>query len=79
MEPLDSPARQVRAAGGDCTVPPLDVSDAVSVAAAERQMGSIDILINNAGIAGGESALTLDEAGWDRIIDTNLKGMFLMA
>lgn len=39
--------------------------------------GAFDILINNAGING--AALDLDEEAWDRVIDTNLKGAFVLA
>jgi 2-deoxy-D-gluconate 3-dehydrogenase len=41
--------------------------------------GSIDILINNAGVAAFGPTLELTEAEWDRVIDTNLKGSFLCA
>lgn len=38
----------------------------------------VDILVNNAGIAGKTAPLSqLDEADWDRVIDVNLKGVFL--
>jgi NAD(P)-dependent dehydrogenase (short-subunit alcohol dehydrogenase family) len=41
-------------------------------------LNQIDILINNAGIAGKTAPLTeLEEADWDRVIDLNLKGVFL--
>ena len=41
-------------------------------------LNQIDILVNNAGIAGKTAPLTqLDEADWDRVIDVNLKGVFL--
>ncbi len=38
-----------------------------------------DILINNAGISGAGRAADLSEADWDAVIDTNLKGVFLVA
>jgi 3-oxoacyl-[acyl-carrier protein] reductase len=41
--------------------------------------GGIDILINNAGIAGSASTLDLSEAAWDRVLAVNLKGTFLCA
>ena len=41
-------------------------------------LNQIDILVNNAGIAGKTAPLTeLEEADWDRVIDLNLKGVFL--
>jgi NAD(P)-dependent dehydrogenase (short-subunit alcohol dehydrogenase family) len=42
-------------------------------------LGSLDILINNSGIAPTAAAIDLDEAEWDRCLDTNLKGAWLMA
>jgi NAD(P)-dependent dehydrogenase (short-subunit alcohol dehydrogenase family) len=40
--------------------------------------GRLDILVNNAGIGGPGKALSeTDEAEWDRVIDTNLKGCYL--
>jgi gluconate 5-dehydrogenase len=39
-------------------------------------MGRIDILINNAGTNLRKPALDFDEAEWDRVLDTNLKGTF---
>ena len=41
--------------------------------------GSVDILVNCAGIVGLESAEILDEATWDRTMDINLKASFMMA
>jgi NAD(P)-dependent dehydrogenase (short-subunit alcohol dehydrogenase family) len=39
-------------------------------------LGGLDILVNNAGSGGGGPVEDLDEALWDRVIDTNLKGTF---
>lgn len=44
----------------------------------ERELGAIDILINNAGVGVFGSALTLTESDWDTVLDTNLKAVFLM-
>jgi NAD(P)-dependent dehydrogenase (short-subunit alcohol dehydrogenase family) len=48
------------------------------VATAETELGPISILVNSAGIAGNGPSLDLEEADWDRVIDTNLKGTWLM-
>ena len=45
----------------------------------ELELGGIDILVNNAGILLFEPFLTMSEANWDRVIDINLKGQFLVA
>ena len=42
-----------------------------------RQFPRLDILVNNAGVQTWKSLLELEEAEWDRVIDTNLKGCFL--
>ncbi len=61
----------------------LDVTDQHSVrecvTAAETELGPISILINNAGVATTGEALKLSEADWDSVIETNLKGAWLMA
>jgi NAD(P)-dependent dehydrogenase (short-subunit alcohol dehydrogenase family) len=51
--------------------------DAV-VGAARTRLGRIDILINNAGIAWDEPFLEITPDHWDQIINTNLRGMFLV-
>ncbi len=69
--------------GGTALALALDVTDAAAVrdaagAVAER-FGRLDILVNNAGIATTAPALDLAEAEWDAVVDTNLKGAFLVA
>ncbi|MGZ5296721.1 MAG: SDR family NAD(P)-dependent oxidoreductase [Actinomycetota bacterium] len=49
------------------------------VADAEHELGSIDVLINNAGIAHKDAFLEMTVAEWDRILRVNLRGMFLVA
>lgn len=44
-----------------------------------KHFGSIDVLVNNAGIIALGSLCELDEDAWDRVIDVNLKGTFLCA
>jgi len=61
----------------------LDVTDAQSVAEAvriaEEELGPISILVNNAGVPSGGKVLEMEEAEWDSVLDTNLKGAWLMA
>ena len=45
----------------------------------EAEYGPVDILVNNAGIETRQSVLTFDEATYNRIMDTNLKGAFFCA
>jgi 3-oxoacyl-[acyl-carrier protein] reductase len=49
------------------------------VADAERALGTIDVLVNNAGIFPRTPFLELTEEGWDAVIDTNLKATFVCA
>ena len=44
---------------------------------ASKHFGKIDILVNNAGAAGAVPVVELTEDNWDRIVDTNLKGVYL--
>ena len=61
----------------------LDVSDPASVeralAEVAEQLGPATIVINNSGVTATRSALDLDPDEWDRIMDTNLKGAWLVA
>jgi len=61
----------------------LDVADGASVEAGIRDviagLGGVDILVNNAGIADTRAWLDTDEARFDAVLDTNLKGAFLVA
>src|SRR5262245_9275607 len=76
-------AEDVRAAGRRCRLVQGDVSRARDVAAlvdaAERDMGPVDVLVNNAGIFPRSTFLDLAEAEWDRVHGVNLKGSFLAA
>lgn len=51
----------------------------VMVSQAVSEMGKIDILVNNAGVLSFMPFLTITEEEWDRVMDINLKGQFLVA
>lgn len=76
---LETLAGEIRGAGGQCRTLELDVSSEASIAAAAPALEDVDILVNNAGIARGATALRLGADAWDDVLDTNLKGVFLMA
>ncbi len=72
---------KLRAAGADAFGVPLDVTDAGSVAAAvqlvEERAGRLDVLVNNAGVAGGrpEEPTTIDLGTVRRLLETNVLGV----
>jgi len=59
-----------------------NVSDAgqveTAVAAVEKDFGQIDILVNNAGTTRDNLLFRISEEDWSTVLDTNLKGAFLM-
>jgi NADP-dependent 3-hydroxy acid dehydrogenase YdfG len=79
VERLEALAGELRAAhGSDVRVAGVDVRDraAVSAAAADLTSAVPDILVNNAGLAAGMDPLPSgDPDDWERMIDTNLKGL----
>jgi NAD(P)-dependent dehydrogenase (short-subunit alcohol dehydrogenase family) len=60
----------------------LDVCDEAAVAdlvaQIAREHGRLDAVVNAAGVAGGGPVHLLDAAAWDRVLDVNLKGTFLV-
>ena len=59
-----------------------DVGDAAHVetvvASVEREVGPIDILVNNAGTRRDNLLFRISDEDWDAVLETNLKGAFLM-
>ncbi len=59
-----------------------DVSDAAqaetTLGAVDKALGPVDILVNNAGITRDNLLFRIAEDDWDQVLDTNLKGAFLM-
>lgn len=80
VDALETACKSIRRDGGAAHPVALDVCDASRV---REILGSLDpaadILVNNAGLSGAGMALELAEAEWDRVLDTNLKGAFLVA
>jgi L-rhamnose 1-dehydrogenase len=73
--------RLIEAAGGQAAFVSTDVSDRrqvqAMVDAVVEQWGTIDILVNDAGICPFEEFLEMSEDLWDRVLAVNLKGYFL--
>ena len=80
---LEETFGRIAAGGGAARTFALDVRDTKACAevmeAAAEALGGIDILINNAGYEEIRPALDVDEALWERIVSTNLKGAFFCA
>ena len=83
IEALQELVAEISAFDGRAIAVQLDVTQSQSVRncidAAETELGALSIVVNNAGVAGREDALETDEADWDRVLDTNLKGVWLVA
>jgi NAD(P)-dependent dehydrogenase (short-subunit alcohol dehydrogenase family) len=82
-EALAEVAAEITAAGGTAAVVAADVTSAAGVAGMIEQaveaLGPLTIVVNNAGIARPGAALELDEESWDAVVDTNLRGAWLVA
>ncbi|HET9445966.1 MAG TPA: glucose 1-dehydrogenase [Steroidobacteraceae bacterium] len=83
LEALRSLAQEIRSAGGIAAVAQLDVADVASISAAvdaiERELGRIDVLVNNSGTSIVKPTLEYTEPDWDAVVDVNLKGAFFVA
>ena len=82
QENSEKVAAEIRAHGRQAWAHAVDVSDAVAVnAAAEKilaEAGKVDILVNNAGVTRDGLLMRMSDADWDTVLNTNLKGAFLV-
>ena len=80
---LDQSADEIRNANGEAIAVTADITKPADTKAAveqvEQRFGKLDILVNNAGALSVSTIETVSEDEWDRIINTNLKGPFLMS
>jgi len=80
---LESARDELRAAGARVEIFRMDVLDPAGIQAAVdaalAAFGRIDILVNDAGVNVRKPVLELSPEEWDRVIDTNLRGYFLVA
>src|SRR5262249_50036841 len=82
-ESLDASRERVGGAGGRAVSVLCDVADQASVEAmvadVARQLGGIDVLVNNAAIYPRRAWTEIAKEEWDRVLGTNLTGYFLCA
>ena len=83
IDRLETTVKEIERCGGCGVAIQVDVTDGKSVKrcveTTENVVGPISILVNNAGIAVTKPMLEHTEEDWDSVLDTNLKGVWLMA
>ena len=81
QEKLEQVADEIRAVGGSATAVPTDVTVEEQVVNlfdhVSAELGSVDVLVNNAGISVGGPTHELSLEIWQKVIDINLTGAFL--
>lgn len=82
-EVCDATASKLQATyGGECVSIPADLSTIAGiqhvVAEIAKNESQLDILVNNAGATWGDSIDEFPEAGWDKVMNTNVKGIFFL-
>ncbi len=79
---LEDTADGARRAGAKALAVALDAADAASVAAAveraQRELGPVDVVVNNAGIAESAPFARTDPPMWERHFDVNVRGPYLV-
>jgi len=83
IERLKTLRAEIEAEGGDAHFVGLDVTDPASIRAAvahaETEMGAIDILVNNSGVASTQRLLDVSPDDYDFVMNTNTRGAFFVA
>lgn len=83
MDKITETVADIEAAGGKALGIEMDVTDKASISrafeAVAEEAGTVTVLVNNAGVAVGKAALDLSEEDWDWVLDTNLKGAWMVA
>ena len=83
LEALSDLAARIEERGGRAIPMVLDVTDRESIVSCvnttETELGPISVLVNNAGVAVTKPLLECGEEDWDHVVETNLKGVWLVA
>lgn len=78
---LDRVVAEITASGGRARSLPLDLSDPGSIETAAKAVlaeSPVEVLVNNAGVTDDNLVLRMSKDAWDRVIGTNLTGVFLL-
>ena len=79
---LEKVVSSIVSSGGKAYVCGLDLADGASIEAAVKATlaahGQIDVLVNNAGVTDDNLILRMSREAWDRVLATNLTGVFLL-
>ena len=82
-ERLEVLAKTIRDSGGTCEPVPMDMTDRESIragiAAAEQALGTLTILVNNAGIPDAQRIVKMSDELVDNVFDTNLTGPWILS
>ncbi len=83
LSALENTARTIQALGGSCTPLACDLTQAASVESFAAEVGKrfprVDVLVDNAGVGSFSTNLhEMDPKEWTRMMDTNLRGVYLM-
>ena len=80
---LDGVVQELAKSGAKGLAILCDVTQAAdtrnAVGGVERELGAVNVLVNNAGVLSVSTIENISEEEWDRVIQTNLKGPFLMS
>jgi NAD(P)-dependent dehydrogenase (short-subunit alcohol dehydrogenase family) len=83
QEKLELLSQEIREGGGECAWFALDMTDAAAIERvieeASVKFGNITILVNNAGVPDAQLATKIDIELIDRVLDTNIRGPFILA
>ena len=83
MDRLEALAKEIQADGGVATPIQMDATDAeqlvAAVAAAEAALGTVTILVNNAGIPDAQRAVKMSTDLIDRVLDTNVRAPYILS
>ena len=80
LEKLERTRDEIHSDGGAAIAVELDVRDVEQISSVfefvRERLGSLDVLVNNAGLGANHPAEDITESDWDEMMDVNLRGLF---